>query len=397
MIKFDFKTYVNNFIDQKEYEKLLTKKNEILEKFHKSNMIGWTERIDERIVEDIKNTAYNIKNNFDCLIVIGIGGSFLGSYSFDKMMRRYFNDNKFEIIYAGTTLSSKYLDELTYYLRNKNFCINVISKSGTTMETCITYKVLKDLLKRKYDKDELKNHIIITTDKEKGKLREEVNEEGYKSFIIPDNIGGRYSFMTPAHLLPLAINYDLDEIISGYYHGKRFVDLAYEYAVTRVLLFNSGKYVENFTVYEENMSYFSEWLKQLFGETEGKENTGILPTSTVGTRDLHSLGQFLQEGNHIIFETFIKVLESDSYIDYNGRDLHTINNIVEDSVMRAHYKGGVPCLEIEIDEISSENIANLYYFFMLSAAFSGYLFGIEPFDQPGVEVYKQEVRDSLNG
>ena len=181
------------------------------------------------------------------------------------------------------------------------------------------------------------------------------------------------------------------------YHGKRFVDLAYEYAITRILLFKSGKYIENYTVYEENMSYFNEWLKQLFGETEGKDNKGIFPVSTVGTRDLHSLGQFIQEGNHIIFETFIKVLESDNYIDYNGKDLHTINNIVEDSVMRAHYKGGVPIIEIEIDELSSENIANLYYFFMLSAAFSGYLFDIEPFNQPGVEVYKQEVRDSLNG
>ena len=396
MIRFDFKTYVNSFIEPKDYNTLMAKKTEILEKFHKSKMIGWTERIEESILEDIKNTAFNIRNNFDCLVVIGIGGSFLGSFSFDKMMRRYFDDNKFEVIYAGTTLSSKYLDELTYYLRNKNFCINVISKSGTTMETNITYKVLKDLLKRKYDEEDLKNHIIITTDKEKGKLREEAKEKGYKSYIIPDNIGGRYSFMTPAHLLPLAVNYDIDEIVSGYYHGKRFVDLAYEYAVTRVLLFKSGKYIENFTTYEENMSYFLEWLKQLFGETEGKNNMGIFPASTVGTRDLHSLGQFIQDGNHIIFETFIKVLESDNYIDYNGKDLHTINNIVEDSVMRAHYKGRVPCLEIEIDEISLENMANLYYFFMLSAAFSGFLFGIDPFNQPGVEVYKQEVRDSLD-
>lgn len=394
MIKFDFNTYVDKFIDKEKYNELLNKKNEVISKFNQSNMIGWTERIEDELVEKIKLTANTIKNNFDCLVVIGIGGSFLGSYAFDKIFRNYFNDKKFEIIYAGTTLSSKYLDELLGYLKNKNFCINVISKSGTTMETTITYKVLKDLLKRKYG-DDLKNHIIITTDKEKGTLREEVIEEGYTSFEIPDNIGGRYSFITPAHLLPLAINYDIDEIIKGYYRGKRLIDMSYQYAVTRKLLFDNKKYVENFVVYEESMSFFQEWLKQLFGETEGKEGVGILPTSTVHTRDLHSLGQFVQEGNKILFETFFKIEQTDNYINYENRELHDINNIVEDSVIRAHYSGGVPCIELSMDEMSIENISSLIYFFQLAAAFSGYLFEIEPFNQPGVEVYKKEVRESL--
>lgn len=394
MIKFDFNTYVDKFIDKEKYNELLNKKNEVISKFNQSNMIGWTERIEDELVEKIKLTANTIKNNFDCLVVIGIGGSFLGSYAFDKIFRNYFNDKKFEIIYAGTTLSSKYLDELLGYLKNKNFCINVISKSGTTMETTITYKVLKDLLKRKYG-DDLKNHIIITTDKEKGTLREEVIEEGYTSFEIPDNIGGRYSFITPAHLLPLAINYDIDEIIKGYYRGKRLIDMSYQYAVTRKLLFDNKKYVENFVVYEESMSFFQEWLKQLFGETEGKEGVGILPTSTVHTRDLHSLGQFVQEGNKILFETFFKIEQTDNYINYENRELHDINNIVEDSVIRAHYSGGVPCIELSMDEMSTENISSLIYFFQLAAAFSGYLFEIEPFNQPGVEVYKKEVRESL--
>lgn len=394
MIKFDFNTYVDKFIDKEEYNRLLSRKDEIIEKFNQSDMIGWTDKIDDALVEKIKETAKNIKNNFDCLVVIGIGGSFLGSYAFDKMFRKYFNDNKFEIIYAGTTLSSKYLDELLVYLKNKNFCINVISKSGTTMETTITYKVLKDLLKRKYG-DDIKSHIIVTTDKEKGTLREEVNEVGYTSFEIPDNIGGRYSFITPAHLLPLAINYDLDEIIKGYYRGKRLIDMSYQYAVVRRTLFNSKKYVENFVVYEESMSFFEEWLKQLFGETEGKDGKGLLPTSTVHTRDLHSLGQFVQEGNKILFETFIKIEQTDNYINYGSRELHEINNIVEDSVIRAHYSGGVPCIELVLDELSIENISSMIYFFQLSAAFSGYLFDIEPFNQPGVEVYKKEVRESL--
>ena len=396
MIKYDCKTYTRNYFTEEEYNEVLSKKVDIINKLKNSNMNGWTKEIDAATVSKIKETATFIKKNFDCLVVIGIGGSFLGSYAFDKMFRKYFDDDKFEIIYAGTTLSSKHLEELIKYLRNKNFCINVISKSGTTMETSITYKLLKDTLKRKYNEDELKNHIIVTTDKEKGKLREEVNEMGYTSFIIPDDIGGRYSFITPAHLLPLAINYDIDEIIDGYYHGKRLLDVAYEYASTRYLLYKHGKVVENFTVSEENMSYFSEWLKQLFGETEGKNGVGILPTSTVFTRDLHSLGQFIQEGNKILFETFIKVTETNNYIEYNKEDLASINNIVIDSVIRAHSKGNVPCLEIEMDELTEENIGILIYFFQLSAAFSGYLFGVEPFNQPGVEVYKQEVRDALN-
>lgn len=396
MIKYDFKTYTRNYFTEEEYNEVLSKKVDIINKLKNSNMNGWTKEIDAATISKIKETASFIKKNFDCLVVIGIGGSFLGSYAFDKMFRKYFDDDKFEIIYAGTTLSSKHLEELIKYLRNKNFCINVISKSGTTMETSITYKLLKDALKRKYTEEEVKNHIIVTTDKEKGKLREEVNEMGYTSFTIPDDIGGRYSFITPAHLLPLAVNYNIDEIIDGYYHGKRLLDVAYEYAATRYLLYKHGKVVENFTVSEENMSYFSEWLKQLFGETEGKNGVGILPTSTVFTRDLHSLGQFIQEGNKILFETFIKVTETNNYIEYNKEDLATINNIVIDSVIRAHSKGNVPCLEIEMDELTEENIGILIYFFQLSAAFSGYLFGVEPFNQPGVEVYKQEVRDALN-
>ena len=396
MIKYDFKTYTRNYFTEEEYNEVLSKKVDIINKLKNSNMNGWTKEIDAATISKIKETSSFIKKNFDCLVVIGIGGSFLGSYAFDKMFRKYFDDDKFETIYAGTTLSSKHLEELIKYLRNKNFCINVISKSGTTMETSITYKLLKDTLKRKYNEEELKNHIIVTTDKDKGKLREEVNEMGYTSFIIPDDIGGRYSFITPAHLLPLAVNYNIDEIIDGYYHGKRLLDVAYEYAATRYLLYKHGKVVENFTVSEENMSYFSEWLKQLFGETEGKNGVGILPTSTVFTRDLHSLGQFIQEGNKILFETFIKVTETNNYIEYNKEDLSTINNIVIDSVIRAHSKGNVPCLEIEMDELTEENIGILIYFFQLSAAFSGYLFGVEPFNQPGVEVYKQEVRDALN-
>jgi len=395
MLRYDFKTYVDKFVNPEEYQKLMNRKEEVVKKFQANNMTGWADRIDDSLVAEIKETAQYVKNNFDCLVVIGIGGSFLGSYAFDKMLKNYFNDTNFEVIYAGTTLSSRYLDELVNYLKDKNFCINVISKSGTTMETTITYKILKDLLKRKYEEREVVKHIIATTDQTKGTLREEVNEMGYKSFIIPDNIGGRYSFITPAHLFPLALNYDIDEIVRGYYRGKRLEDYAYQYAVIRNLLFKEGKVVENFCVYEENMQPFTEWLKQLFGETEGKEGLGILPTSNVHTRDLHSLGQFVQEGNKILFETFLKVEEDDHFIAYKDKSLHEVNNIVEDSVMKAHFSGDVPCIEIILQKLDEETIASMIYFFQLAAAYSGFLFGIEPFNQPGVEVYKKEVRESL--
>ena len=267
MIKFDF-TYVKNFIDEKEFNELYSKKDEYLEKLNNSDMSGWTKEISNDLIKDINETADYIKENFDSLVVIGIGGSYLGSYAFNEKFKKYFDDDSFEIIYAGTTLSSKYLDELYKHLDKKNFCINVISKSGTTMETTVTYNLLKDLLKRKYiDPEEIRKRIIVTTDSEEGSLREEVNKYGYKSFEIPKNIGGRYSFITPAHLLPIALNHNLKDVVDSYFDGKRYVDNAYEYAVYRYLLFKKKKYIENFCVYEENLLPFTEWLKQLFGET----------------------------------------------------------------------------------------------------------------------------------
>ena len=395
MIKFDFDSYGKSYISEEEYNSYFEQKEDYITKLQQCDMTGWMREIDSTVIAKVKQIAEIIKKNYDCLVVVGIGGSFLGSYAFHQVFKKYFEDDSFEIIYAGITLSQEYLDELTSYLSKKNFCLNIISKSGTTMETRITYQVLKDLLKRQYGEEELKNHIVLTTDKEKGALREEANKEGYVSFEIPEDIGGRYSFMTPAHLLPLAVNYDLDKIIDGYYDGKRYIDEAYQYAVMRRLLFNKGKVVENYCVYEEKLSPFTEWLKQLFGETEGKNGVGIYPTSSVHTRDLHSLGQFVQEGNKILFETFLKIENSSHFIDYKGKELHEINNSVEDSVMRAHNSGKVPCLEIIIDSLTTENIASLIYFFQLSAAFSGLLFGVDPFNQPGVEVYKKEVRESL--
>jgi len=395
MIKFDFNKYINTFITEEDKQKYVNKKENIIKEFNNYDMIGWTKPIDNNLIDKINTLMNKVKNNSSCLVVIGIGGSFLGSYAVKEMLSNYFKNDNFKIIYAGTTLSSKYMNDLLDYLKDIDFTINVISKSGTTMETSITYELIKELMESKYTDEEIKERIIITTDQLKGNLRKEVKEKGYESFIIPNDIGGRYSIMTPAHLFPLAFNINIKEFIKGLNDGKKYLEEAYEYSVVRRSLFNQKKYIENYIVYEENMYYFTEWLKQLFGESEGKNKVGIYPTSSVHTRDLHSLGQFIQEGNKIIFETFFKINNSND-IKYNNTTLHNINNIVLDSVQTAHYKGDVPSNLIIIDEINEYSIGELMYFFMLSAAFSSLLFEVNPFDQPGVEIYKKEVRENLN-
>lgn len=394
MLSFDFNTMVDSLVRKEDLEELRKRKDEIYDKFNNSNMIGWTKAIDDDLIEDIYSVSNRVKKNSDCLVVIGIGGSFLGSLAVTEMFTPYFNDSLFPVIYAGTTMSSKYMSELLEYLQTVDFSVNVISKSGTTMETMITYDFIKKLMKKKYSKEEMQKRIIITTDAVSGKLREEVNNNLYTSFMIPEDIGGRYSIMTAAHLFVLSFKVDIRKFVKGYYQGKKYMDDAYNYAVVRNALFRRGKYIENFCIYEEKFYYFTEWLKQLFGESEGKNNKGIFPVSTVHTRDLHSLGQFIQEGNKIVFETFIKVLNSNEVI-YNNKNLHEVNNIVLESVRKAHYSGDVACNLITLDEVNEETVGELMYFFMMSAAFSGLLFNINPFDQPGVEVYKKEVRDNL--
>ena len=394
MIRFDFNKYVDKFISDSDKDNYLSRKNEVISRFLSCDMIGWTKNIDNDLVNRIIELKDKVKSNSSCLVVIGIGGSFLGSYAVKEMMGKYFDNDGFEVIYAGTTLSSKYMDELLKYLWKVDFTVNVISKSGTTMETAITYDLIKKLMKDKYSEEEMRERIIVTTDAVKGTLRSEVEEKGYESFVIPDDIGGRYSIVTAAHLLPLAFNVDIKAFVNGLSSGRKYLDDAYNYAVVRRCLFNSGKVVENYVMYEENMSFFAEWLKQLFGESEGKNGVGILPTSTIHTRDLHSLGQFVQEGNKIQFETFFKV-DNSNVLEYKNSDLHSINNVVLDSVQKAHFTGAVPCNLITFDSINEFSIGEVMYFFMLSAAFSSLLFNVDPFNQPGVEVYKQEVRDNL--
>ena len=263
------------------------------------------------------------------------------------------------------------------------------------MEVLITYSLVKDFMLKKYSEDEIRQRIIITTNQNTGKLREEVDKYSYRSFAIPSDIGGRYSLITAAHLLPVSFNIDIEELIDGFMDGLNLKDDAYLYACVRKSLYDTGKFIENFSVYEPSFNYFLEWIKQLFGESEGKNEKGIFPVGTIGTRDLHSLGQFIQEGNPIIFETFIKIGKIGN-IKYKNVELDKINNLVLDSVVDAHFKAKVYSNIIELDCISAANIGKLCAFFMLSAAYSGYLFDVNPFNQPGVEVYKECVRNNLS-
>lgn len=394
MLKFNFDTYTEKYINKDYLDKLMAQEPIIMDKLNNHPMNGWLNNIEPNVLDDIINTAEEIKKNSDALVVIGIGGSYMGTYALDSMFRKYFVSDKFEIVYAGFNLSCLYTKEVLDYVREKNVTVNVISKSGTTLEPSIAYEMVMEVMREKYSPEELKKRIIITTDKEKGKLREEANREGYKSFIVPDNVGGRYSVLTPVGLLPLATVINVRDLLDGAFNGKRYIDSAYSFACHRICMFNSHRYIENFVSYEPKFMFFLEWLKQLFGESEGKQNKGILPTSSIYTRDLHSLGQFIQEGTPLQFETVIKIEDTEEVL-YHGMDIDDINNIVLTSVCTSHYDH-TPSMIITIDHISEYAIGELIYFFFLSASISAFLFGLDPFDQPGVEKYKNEVKKNLN-
>ena len=392
-MKLDIATYMDKFLNKELVKKYSSRKMDVFQKLDAADMNGWLSP-DVSFVDDILKVRDRVRSQSSCLVVIGIGGSFLGSCALYSMFTPYFKEQDFKVIFAGTTLSSSYMSELLEYLETVDFSINVISKSGTTMETSLTYSAIKSVMEKKYSREDIKERIIITTDPVKGNLRREVEEEGYSSFVIPDNIGGRYSLLTAAHLFPLSFCLDIKELIEGYFEGIKRRDDAFSYAVIRRSMFDQGKVVENFVTYENNFYYYMEWLKQLFGETEGKNGVGVFPVSMIHTRDLHSLGQFVQEGNKIMFETFFKVNQGKP-CQIHGRELQQINLTVEDAVISAHVSGRVPALVIELDQVTPKSLGELSSFYFLVASYSGYLFDINPFNQPGVEVYKSEVKKRL--
>lgn len=391
MIEFDSSQYKNK-INESKLNKILKNKDEINAKLNSYYMTGWMQEIPSELMDDINAAKKQVKDISRCLVVVGIGGSYLGSLALNSIFTSDFK-NKFEVYYVGNSLSTEYVEDLLEHLDKKDFCINVISKSGNTTETLVLYNIIKKFMSKKYSKAEMKKRIIITTNKNDGKLLEEAKKNGYTHLQVPDSIGGRYSLMSAAHLFPLSFNIDIDELKEGYYNGKCYNDLALEYAACRYLLFKKNKVVENYICNNPKFLNLLEWLKQLFAESEGKNGKGILPVSMLFTRDLHSLGQYIQEGNKILFETFIETKNS-GYLEYNGKDLHEINNNACKSALRAHNKGSVPTGIISIEENTEYNLGELMYFFMMAASYSSILFGVNPFDQPGVEVYKKEIKES---
>jgi glucose-6-phosphate isomerase len=366
-------------------------------------MTGWYDidnLFNSELVADIKNTAAFIRNKCDAFVVIGIGGSYLGSLAVIEALKPYFYNqiNSPQIYFLGTSLSSEYYHDLINIIKNKNVIVNVISKSGNTLETDIAYQLIMDFMKKKYSEEELIKRVIITTDKKNGNLRLEANNKGYKSFIIPDNIGGRYSVFSPVGLLPMAVaNIDIEAIYDGVKEANGNIENQIRYAIIRHLMYKKNKFIEDFVVYEPKLYAFTEWLKQLYAESLGKVGRGILPISLVNTRDLHSMGQFIQDGNKILFETVINVENSgvEVRIDKYNMPLSEINNIASKSTSKAHYNGNVLNNIITLDSLNERNIGYLLQFFMISCAISGLLEGVNPFNQDGVEEYKKIIKEML--
>ncbi len=384
--------------------------------------LGWIElptNYDKEEFERIKKAAKKIQNDSDALIVIGIGGSYLGARAvIDSLTHSFHNlmdDSKRkvpQIFYAGNNLSPVYMNDLLEYIENKDISINVISKSGTTTEPAIAFRIFREVLETKYGVEEARKRIYVTTDKKRGALKTLSNEEGYETFVIPDNVGGRFSVLTAVGLLPIATSgIDIDRLMSGarkaqekYSNSDLKNNDCYKYAVARNLLYNSGKVIEVLANYEPKLHYFTEWWKQLYGESEGKDLKGIFPAGVDLTTDLHSLGQYIQDGKRDLMETVLKINNNSSEIkvqtdDQNldglnylvGKSLGYINSKAMEGTIEAHVTGNVPNFLIEIDRLDEENIGELIYFFEKSVAMSGSILEVNPFNQPGVEEYKKNM------
>jgi len=377
---------------------------------------GWVElphRYDEEEFHRIRAAARKIRKQAKILIVIGIGGSYLGAKAAIEMLRLYFEaKRKPEIIFAGNQMSSTYLSELKEYVKNKDFAVNVISKSGTTTEPAIAFRVFKNLLEEKYGIQGAAERIYVTTDKEKGALHNLAVTNGYETFVVPDDIGGRYSVLTAVGLLPIAAaGIDIREVMKGANDARKayrehdvFKNDAYLYAAMRNLLYRGSKAIEMLVNYEPHLTWFAEWWKQLFGESEGKEHEGLFVSSASFSTDLHSLGQQIQEGRRILFETVldVKTPEKNLILEKAPEDLDGLNYLAGKSVdfvnrkafegtLLAHEEGLVPNLVLSLPEVSAYSFGYLVYFFELACGISGYVLGVNPFDQPGVEAYKKNM------
>ena len=375
--------------------------------------VDWPKDYDYEEVNAIVEASKKINEECDTLVVCGIGGSYLGAASAIEMLNGLFDNSKVKIIFMGNTFSSTYTAQVLKYLEDKEFAINVISKSGTTTETSIAFRLVKELAIKKYGKEKANSRIYATTDKARGALKNESNIEEYKTFVIPDDIGGRYSVLTAVGLLPIAVSgQDVREILAGASQARLDFEnsnindnAAYQYAVARYILNQKGYPVEMFVTYEPHFQKLGEWWKQLFGESEGKEGKGLLPDSVTYSTDLHSLGQFVQEGTKVLFETVFTV--SNPQIDLEipsdeanldglnylaGKKMSFVNEKAFLGTLAAHEEDGkVPNILITMDKMNAYNYGYLVYFFEKACAMSAYLLGINPFNQPGVEIYKKNM------
>ena len=370
---------------------------------------GWYSipfRYDGKELQRIKSTAARIQRQCDTFIVIGIGGSYLGTRACLGFLGESFPGQRKagipEIHFAGQNLSGSYHADLLDLIRDREVCLCVISKSGTTTESAAAFALLKEALYRKYGREEASRRIFAITDERKGALREEADAEGYESFTVPDDVGGRYSVLTPVGLLPLAVaGVDVDELLAG--AADQNLQDQNTYAAVRNALWAKGKRIEIFESYEPSFFYFFEWLKQLFGESEGKEGRGIFPASLQFSTDLHSMGQYLQEGTPMFFTTILNVRKPrrDAVIPESaggvlgGKSMNDVNRAALEGVMKAHEKAEIPMVRIDITRGDAYAFGQLVYFFETACALSGYLSGVDPFDQPGVESYKAEMRKVL--
>jgi glucose-6-phosphate isomerase len=401
---------------------LLTAKKQLIEKSGKGNdFLGWVDlpnEISEDFLNDIIETAKKLREKSEIFVVVGIGGSYLGARAVIEALQSFFASMNYKkgkpiIVYAGHNLSEDYVNDLLKLLDQKDYSLTVISKSGTTTEPAVAFRILKNHIEKKYGKEEAKSRIVAITDKERGALKTLALKEGYKSYIVPDDVGGRYSVLTPVGLLPIAVaGFDITKLVEG---AKKMRGIVVEnndfennpsllYVALRNVLYAKGKKIEIMVNYDPRLYYFTEWWKQLYGESEGKEGRGIFPAGVNNTSDLHSMGQYIQEGERTLFETLLSVENNKSTIEVPfdeetldvmnftaGKRIGYVNAMAQLGTMMAHKDGNVPTIHLSINELNETSIGELIYFYEFACGLSGYLLGINPFNQPGVEAYKKNM------
>jgi len=417
---------IYSFIDQESIKSLQNEIDicyqQLIQSKGKGNdFLGWltlpTETIRSGLVARIQQEALKLKQISELVVVVGIGGSYLGARAVIESLSNNFHSfikSDFpEIVYAGQNISEEYIADLMQLLEHKEYSIIVISKSGTTTEPALAFRLLKKHLEKKYGREIARNHIVAITDKEKGALKKLADTEKYSTYIIPDDVGGRYSVLTPVGLLPIAVaGFDIEKLLEGAFHMQvemyKTSDMeknpACLYAALRNALYRSGKPVELLVNYQPNLNYLSEWWKQLFGESEGKDHKGIFPASVNFSTDLHSMGQYIQEGLRVIFETMIRVEkpsrtmmvpfeenDADGLNFIAGKQIHEVNDMAALGTTIAHTDGGVPVISLTLPEINEYTLGELIYFFEFACGISGYMLDVNPFDQPGVEAYKNNM------